>query len=372
MKRGERLIARRLLRAARHPFAGAPTETREKEMSLQPRRKHTSRAARAILKSVALFAFLFTMSSMVFAQEASRDIKVDRINFPVTLSDGRTYTVAGYLYYQGSYRNRTVLLALHGANYNHKYWDVPSINGHEYSFARYMAEQKYAVLAIDQLGTGSSSKPQDGDLLTLAETGSAIHQIITRLRSGEGEIGHAFDRVVLVGHSLGSINAVYAQGTYQDADAVITTGMGHVPHALPIPDSVIGEMLQLEYFSFPEALRANLFYHAAGADPEVVAYDRDSLADFLPRGQLVTGIFNTFNPVASRVGEVTGPVLVQLGEHDALFPASLGAGEAAFYTSASSVTVQTLHGVGHNVNTHLGNRTSWQMMDEWIRAAGLR
>jgi pimeloyl-ACP methyl ester carboxylesterase len=337
-------------------------------MSLQHRGERTALDAGAIIRFAAAVAVLFTLTAAVFAGESSQSIKVDRVNFAVTLSDGKTYKVAGYLYYQGSYRNRTLLLALHGGNYNHKYWDVPEINGHDYSFARYMAAQKYAVLAIDQLGTGQSSKP-DGDLLTLDATAGAIHQIIGRLRSGESDIRHAFDRVVLVGHSLGSINAVYEQATY--ADAVITTGMGHVLHDLPIPESVIGEMLQHKYFPFPPDLRAELFYYAPGADPDVIAYDRDNLSELLSRGQLQTGVFAAFNPLANRVGAVTGPVLVQLGEHDALFPASLAADEAAFYASASSVTVQVIPGVGHDVNTHFGNHTSWQFMDDWIRAAGL-
>ena len=337
---------------------------------MQPLRHHTRPAARPLRGAAALFALLLALAPAALGREASRDLKVERIDFPVTLSNGRTYTVAGHLYYQGSYQNRTLLVALHGANYNHRYWDVPAINGHEYSFARYMAGQEYAVLAVDQLGTGSSSKPQDGDLLTLSETGSAIHQLIGRLRAG-GPTGYGFKRVVLVGHSLGSINALYAQGTYKDADAVITTGLGHVPHPLPIPQAVIFEMAQLEYFPFPDDLRAELFYHAPGADPAVVAYDRDSLADFLPRGQLTTGIANAFNPAENRVGQVTGPVLVQLGEYDALFPASMAEGEAAFFTSASGVTVQSIPGVGHDVNTHFNNRASWELMDEWLRAAGL-
>jgi pimeloyl-ACP methyl ester carboxylesterase len=257
----------------------------------------------------------------------------------VTLSDGNTYEVAGYLYYHGSYHNRTLLLALHGGNYNHKYWDVPNINGHEYSFARYMAEQKYAVLAIDQLGTGESSKPS-GDLLTLDNTASAVHQVITQLRSGAGGVGYAFGRIVTVGHSLGSINAVYEQGTYHDADAVVTKGLGHVPHELPIPGSVIGEMLQHEYFPFPDDVRGAGFYYAQGADPDVIAYDGANLADLLARGQLVTTIFTTFDPSAGRVGAVNGPVLVQMGEFDSLFPSSPYAdGEASFCPSTRALRV---------------------------------
>src|SRR5215207_4716409 len=174
--------------------------------------KHRTRLLKeTALRLLALALLVFTLNATADAAEQGNSIKVDRVSFPVTLSDGNTYEVAGYLYYQGSFHNRTLLLALHGANYNHKYWDVPEINGHEYSFARYMAARKYAVLAIDQLGTGESSKP-NGDMLTLDQTASAIHQVITQLRSDSNAVGYAFERVVTVSHSLGSINAVYAQG----------------------------------------------------------------------------------------------------------------------------------------------------------------
>lgn len=332
-------------------------------------RERTAPAAGALLRFAAALVIISALTAPALAGEP-QDIKVERVNFPVTLSDGHSYQVAGYLYYQGSHRNRTLLLALHGGNYNHKYWDVPEINGHGYSFARYMAARKYAVLAVDQLGTGESDKPQ-GDLVTLDNTAGAIHQVIGQLRSGANEAGYAFGRVVLVGHSLGSINAIYEQGTYGDADALITTGIGHVPHALPLPDPVLFEMLQHEYFPFPDDLRAGLFYYAPGADPEVLAYDRDHLADLLPRGQLTTAIFNTFDPTKNGVPQVTGPVLAQFAEHDALFPASLAAAEPGFYTSASGVTVQSVPGVGHDVNTHYGNHASWRLMDEWLQAQGL-
>ena len=47
--------------------------------------------------------------------------QVDQVSFPVMLSDGNTYHIVGYLYYQGSYHNRTLQVALHGGNYNHTY-----------------------------------------------------------------------------------------------------------------------------------------------------------------------------------------------------------------------------------------------------------
>jgi pimeloyl-ACP methyl ester carboxylesterase len=337
-------------------------------MSIQ--RNHTGLANRAAFRLLVFALLLFSFAAAASAQEQANDIKVERVSFPVTLADGSPAEVAGYLYYKGSFHNRTLLLAVHGATYNHKYWDVPTINGHEYSFARYMAEQKYAVLAVDQLAAGESTRPEDGDSVTLDQTASALHQVIARLRSGENACGYAFERVVTVGHSLGAINVIYEQGTYHDADAIITTGAGHVPHPLPFPDAVIAEMLQHEYFPFPAEMRGPAFYYAPGADPDVIAYDINSLADLLSRGQLTTAILTSFDTSASRVGQVNGPVLVQMGEFDALFPTTYADGEAAFYTSASSVDVQALPGVGHDFNTHYRNHEGWKQMDAWLQSKG--
>src|SRR3712207_2253242 len=77
--------------------------------------KDTARGLKnASLRLVALALLVFAFNTIAGAQEQGNSIKVDRVSFPVTLSDGNTYEVAGYLYYQGSYNNRTLLLALHG------------------------------------------------------------------------------------------------------------------------------------------------------------------------------------------------------------------------------------------------------------------
>jgi pimeloyl-ACP methyl ester carboxylesterase len=334
-------------------------------------RRRTNLASFNISRLLVVALLLLSLGGIAAADEVDSSLKVERLTFPVTLSNGSSAEVVGYLYYKGSFRDRTLLVAIHGATYNHKYWDVPAINGHEYSFARFMAERKYAVLAIDQLGTGESTRPEDGDLLTLDQTASTIHQVITQLRAGEGGVGYAFLRIVTVGHSLGAINAIYEQATYHDADALVSTGMGHVPHELPLPAGLIAGMLQYEYAPLPAEVRSAAFYYAPGADPEVIAFDNNVLSDLLARGQLTTAILGIFDPAVTRVGSATGSVLVQLGEFDALFPASLAEGEAAFFASASSVTVQSLASVGHDFNTHFRNHEGWQLIDEWLQSQGL-
>jgi pimeloyl-ACP methyl ester carboxylesterase len=293
------------------------------------------------------------------------DIQVERLVFPVTLSDGNTYPLVGYLYSQGSPRGRLVQVTLHGGNYNHSYWDIPSFNGTPYSYARFMARQHHAVLALDLLGTGESGKP-DADFLSFQEMGSAVHQVLTRLRNGDNPTGHTFDRLVLVGHSLGSALAAYVQGTYQDADAVVSTGLVFVPHTRPLdPALVTGLAQRSPYFKLPPEVRQSLFYAAAHTAPEVLAHDA-GLDDIIPRGYVFTVFPFLENPEVTRVDRVTSPVLVQLGELDGLAPASLASREAAVWSRAASVTVQALPDTGHSFNAHRTNDSGWRGIHAWL------
>lgn len=292
------------------------------------------------------------------------DIQVERLVFPVTLSDGNTWPLVGYLYSQGSPRGRPLQVTLHGGNYNHSYWDIPTFNGHPYSYARFMAQQQYAVLALDLLGTGESGKP-DADFISFKEMAGAVHQMLACLRKGDNPAGCAFDRIVLVGHSLGSALAACVQGTYQDADAVVSTGLVFVPHQRPLdPALVTGIAQQHPYFKLPPAVRQELFY-AHGTAPEVRAHDA-RLDDIIPRGYVFTIFPFLEDPSVTRVDQVTSPVLVQLGELDGLAPGALASQEKAVWSRASSVTVQVLPGTGHSFNGHLTNQTSWRGIDAWL------
>src|SRR5262249_3998850 len=59
-----------------------------------------------------------------------------------------------------------ILVAVPGGTYTRDYWNlvVPGHSG--YSFADYFARRGHVVIALDNLGTGASSRPRDGDLLT--------------------------------------------------------------------------------------------------------------------------------------------------------------------------------------------------------------
>ncbi|WP_437682147.1 alpha/beta hydrolase [Sorangium sp. So ce131] len=325
--------------------------------------KIAHRAIRPLLTVLVAFAALALVA--LRPAEATPQIRVKEVTFPVTLSDGNTYSIAGRLYYLGSYRNKTLQVAIHGASYNHAYWDAPTVDGHPYSYARFMALLNYAVLAIDQIGSGESSRPA-GDFVTLQEVGSGVHQVLESLRGNGNPLRHAFDEIVLVGHSLGSITATYVQGAYGDADALVTTGMGHVPVPTPFPPELLAVLLQQPYFAIPPEARAALFYNPLLADPDVIALDGAELLDEMPRGLATSVLPFQYDPAVTLVDQVTSPVLVQLGELDPVAPGSTADLEDDAWTSASDVTVQVLPAMGHDFNLHLHNFLSWIPIHGWI------
>jgi pimeloyl-ACP methyl ester carboxylesterase len=308
----------------------------------------------------------------VSAQNLGSSIKIERLVFPVSLSTGPANVVA-YLYYHGSYENRPLQVLVHGATYNHAYWDFPAVNGEGYSYARYMAARKYAVLAVDLPGAGESDKPSGPDL-GLADTGSAVRQVVEAMRSGANPVTHRFSPIVVVGHSAGSIAATYAQANWHPADALIITASRHLVGDvlnLPITQAIVPLLFQLvtalegvPYFSLPSDNRTALFYYPPAADPDVTALD-NTTADQWTNGQLLTTFFAFLNPSIDQVGQVTGPVLIQLGTHDVLFPAGLPDVERALWTSTSP-DIQTLTGIGHDFNLHLNHAEGWREIGTWI------
>ncbi|WP_257462600.1 alpha/beta hydrolase [Archangium lipolyticum] len=314
----------------------------------------------------ALLLGLWAALALPGAAEAkpSQGVKVERREFPVRLSDGRTYTVVGYLYYQGSLKHRPVQILTHGITYNHEYWDLPEVNGEEYSYARYMARRHYAVLALDLPGTGESDRP-DGDFIDLEQSASALHQVAQRLKATAEK--NTFETLIYVGHSNGALISTVAQAKYHDAQAVVMTGWLNTRHEVPVDPAVLAELAeQGPYIAIPGEMRSGLFYDASNTDPDVITYD-NQVADTVPRGQYLDLLTVLGAPESIPVQGITVPILVQLGENDLVASASYAHQEARAYTHSPFVVVRTLQDTGHAVNGHLTRERSWAGIDTFLR-----
>jgi pimeloyl-ACP methyl ester carboxylesterase len=315
--------------------------------------------------------------------------QVERFEFPVTLAGQQTYTLVGYLYTrqgnpqeteQCGRRSNTLQVLLHGATYNHKYWDPGEdglISGAPYSYARFMVEQCYSVLALDRLGAGESSRP-DGDFVNLANEAESVAQVLTSLRTKQNPTGRRFKRIVVVGHSFGSLLAVYTLGEYGNvADALVATGWLHAPGVVPLDPAFVEYLLSAPYVPIPNEARNAFIFHMPATDPAVVAWDNATIYEPQARGYQRDGLAvfaaRAANDVAqikalTRVDQIAVPIFAQLADFDLLFPSALAGPEATFYSSAPSVTVDLLTNMGHGFNLHLNHLEGWQHIESWITA----
>ncbi|WP_223199245.1 alpha/beta hydrolase [Solihabitans fulvus] len=271
-------------------------------------------------------------------------------------------TVHGQLCLPAGDTPRTVQLLVHGGTYNSQYWDLPYDSG-SYSYQRDMAANGLATFAVDLLGSGRSSQPLSA-LVTGTSQASVVHQIVGKLCAGAVS-GLRFDRVVLVGHSMGSGVAVLEAATYHDVDGVILTGMSHSMNLLALTNifvqGVRPALLDPElsqrggdpgYVTTMPGTRG-LFHDPGVVDPGVLAAD-EATKDQVPATVVPDLLTLAFVSPLSRA--ITVPVLIANGDRDGLFCAftcsseeSFLAAENPYFSPDAHLEVRLVPQAGHAV-----------------------
>jgi pimeloyl-ACP methyl ester carboxylesterase len=305
-------------------------------------------------------------------------------SIPVALAPGQPagYMVSGELCATEDelHEGATAQLLIHGAAYNHHYWDFGTVDGIEYSYARDVAAHGFATFALDEIGAGNSSHPSS-DLVTSQATAYVAHQIVQGLRRGRingvplGR-GVRFGKVIIVGHSLGSVTVWQEAISYHDVDGVIVTGAAH---AVTTQFLTSGDLypavddpkfaksgLDTGYLTTLPGTRVTLFYSPPDADPAVITADEAS-KDVVSATDLSTGLpIVTSNATLA----IKVPVLDILGSDDfttcglssegVTFDCSSGAKvatqEAPFYSPAAQIHACVVPGSGHSVNLAVNHR----------------
>jgi pimeloyl-ACP methyl ester carboxylesterase len=308
----------------------------------------------------------------------------DHASIPVALAPGQaaSYMVSGELCATEAElgEGATVQLLIHGATYNHRYWDFGTVDGIDYSYARDVAAHGFATFALDEIGAGNSSHPAS-QLVTSQATAYVAHQIVQGLRRGSihglplGR-GVPFGKVIIVGHSLGSVTVWQEAISYGDVDGVIVTGAAHAVTTqfltsgdlYPAVDDpkFANSGLDTGYLTTIPGKRVTLFYSPPDADPAVVDADEAS-KDVVSATHLNTGL-----PLVTSTATlaIKVPVLDILGSDDfttcglssegVTFDCSSGAKvatqEAPFYSSAAEIHACVVPASGHSVNLAVNHR----------------
>lgn len=332
-----------------------------------------------------LLACLSLLAGVLAAPPAAASaVSCAGIDLPVSVPTPRE-TVHGQLCMPAGRAPTAVQLLVHGGPYNRVYWDFPYQPEH-YSYQRDMAGHGYATFAVDRLGTGRSTKPLSVTLLDSVEAAS-IHQVIGHLRAGRVG-GVRFDRVVLVGHSLGSGVSIMEAATYHDVDGVILSGMTHLVSALTatkiftmsvypvtLDPQVRKEGGDPAYITTIPGKRGPLFYSAGDADPRVIETDEATKDQVSTLGVGTIILFDFFGPTSRGINV---PVLLTVGEKDAIFCGALARdcssaealrkGEALYFGRAAELSTYVLPEAGHSLALHKNAADYREATRAWLRA----
>jgi pimeloyl-ACP methyl ester carboxylesterase len=279
-----------------------------------------------------------------------------------------------------------VLFCVPGMSYGKEYWDVPLAG---YSFARFAAAAGHVVIAVDNVGTGESSRPADSDAVTLAAmataNAAAAQEALARLAAGDllpGLAPIAAGPPVGVGHSLGGCLVLLQQAEHSTFGALAVLGFSNQPlegiyedhereaeltdagrfawateHLPPKLWGARWEELD-SYFELPRENFTELFY-APGTAAEVIAADGEG-ATSVPRGAAIETTIPRVSAAAAEKVDV--PVLLAYGATD-LSPDPLA--EVATYPAATDITLLRLANSAHCHNLSPDRELLWDRLLGW-------
>jgi pimeloyl-ACP methyl ester carboxylesterase len=277
-------------------------------------------------------------------------------------------------YYPAATPNPTVLVCLPGGTYNRAYWHL-DVAGHPgYNFAEYAAERGYAVVAIDPLGTGESSKPTRD--IGLHDIATALTCALTALP----EITGSTASPIALAHSLGGYLVILQQAASSSYAGLAILGCTN-QHVAPLnldPDFIAaaatphGRKVLADQFAsmipeqYIEASRDQLqgWFHLPDVPPTVVEADTLTTRSVVPRCFSAAAIPGV---VTEEAALVDVPVLLGYGEVDVSPDPST---EAQFYARSTDITTLVVPGSGHCHNMASTRHLLWQQLLEWAGRIG--
>lgn len=311
---------------------------------------------------------------------ASASVTCQKVSLPVSLTpnDSAQYYVRGRMCSQYPLEGRTLQVLVPGGTYNSIYWDFP-FQPEEYSYVSAITQAGYATLNLDRIGTGASDHPPP-DQVNVASNAQVLHQVIQALHTGK--VGNVnFNRVLLVGHSFGSIVSVAEASQYADVDGLILTGFLHNlnPNALnefsndfypaQLDPHFSQENLLPDYLTTRPNTRQLLFYYEPNAEAQVIALD-EATKDTQTYDELITAESDVSSDISKQINV---PVLVVVGQYDNIVcsgiicdsAANLTEAEAPYYSVSASLMTFVLPQAGHNINLHQNAREWYKVAIQW-------
>ena len=239
------------------------------------------------------------------------------------------------------------------------------------SFARALTARGFAVVTLDSLGWGESSRPQDGFALRPEAIAAGNARAVEALAN---ELGPALPRIG-VGHSLGALLAVVQQAEHESFAALVLLGVGTrgLPQMLSDeelayadrPEAAHAELVRLArkrsgeaWFELPPAARAGAIF-GGGADPAALAAMRQVACPVVSVPALFSMLPGSSAPWAARVRV---PIFLGIGERDITGPPHE---VPASFPASHDVTLHVLPGTGHSHFAFASCEPMFERIADW-------
>lgn len=249
-----------------------------------------------------------------------------------------------------------IVFALHGGGYTRAYWD-PAFADASYSFARFFTGRGRAVLAVDMLGMGESSRPEPESRLSRATIAAAHAAALAEVRT---RFGPSIS-VTGIGHSMGGMMIIDQAATHGAMDRVAVLGWANEAMVLGDTDvaTLRAGLIPSGYLASPRGEMRKLFYWPDVPENLIVADEAAGSATpaTLGRDALTPGI------VHAAAARITVPVLVVQSEIDTS-PAPEK--EPGYFSASPDVELQRVPNAAHCQNFASTRLEHWRALDEWI------
>ena len=265
----------------------------------------------------------------------------------------------------------TLVVCLHGGCCSRSYFHPPYLNP-SYSFAEFMTDRGYLVLALDNLGMGESSRPEPESKLTLSMIAEANHlatqQCVQALRSNQwGTLAESTSMTVAgLGHSMGGMLITYQQAHYKSFDRLIVAGWSNLPLELA------GAKVEAMKVALPpsgyiptDRSQMRALFHLPDVAEAVITVDNQHSS--LTPVTLATAAL-TPNVVVASAANIFCPVLLAYGEVD-VSPAPEK--EPEFFSNACDKTLLCVAGNAHLHNFANARSDIWEGIAEWTKTGQL-
>ena len=233
-------------------------------------------------------------------------------------------------------------------------------SGRYQNYVDHFAPRGYALYALDTRGHGRSGGRR-GHVSRFDDYVIDVRQFYELVRAANPD-----GKIIMLGHSLGSLIALAYASRYPDGLAGVIASATALRDALDVPGWLRSMAGGLSKIAPALAMDNGVKTERISHDPAVVAaYDSDPLVHHVGTLRLAAEVEIVRSDLLGRARDWTLPLLMLHGADDRI---CLPAGARAFYdqTDHARVELRFYQGLYHEIHNEIGKQAVFKDIEEWL------